>query len=203
MSTVPQAIDSNPLVAYRAPLRMPRRHAPVSGRHFVTKREDVMNNDSPLNIFPGDLTYRADPTLELDFALWEDNGSEMSAKEGVSMTMRKGYQEAMAKDFIVADRVKMAWKPDVAGRLTFMGRKGGDTTTPATVLMWRTGADYDRLQAMSPQLKESNSIQTSVEQKMAQSAAAMVQVTGNSDISSFVQLTDEQPETIHIGEEEE
>jgi hypothetical protein len=186
---------------------MPRRHAPVadssSGKHFVPARTDVKNNRSPLNPFPGDLTYKSDPTLELDFALWEDNGSSMSAKEGVSMTMFGLYKEAMAKEFIVADRVRMAWKPDPAGRLTFNGQAGGNTATPAMVLMWRTGAEADSVEAASDQLKQSAEIQTSVEDKIREKAAGYIAATGNDDIRIDVQYADEKPQTFDIGEDEE
>lgn len=207
MSSVPQMSDSNPLVAYRAPQRMPRRHAPVadspSGRHFVTDRLSVANSRSPLNPFPGDLTYKPNSSIELDFGLWEDNGSPMSAKEGVSMTMFGLYKEAMASDFVVSDRVKMAWKPDVAGRLTFNGAPGGSTITPATVLMWRTGEEYDRVQDANPQLKQSRDIQMSVNDKIKTKAAEYAATTGNPDIKSFVEFADEQPQTFDMGEDEE
>ncbi len=206
MSTVLQATDSNPLVAYRAPSRMPRRHAPVadspSGKHFVPDRINVANNRSPLNPFPGDLTYRPDPTIELDFGLWDDNGSPMSAKEGTSMMMFGLYKEAMAKDFIVADRVRMAWKPDAAGRLTFNGAAGGNTTTPATVLMWRTGEECDRVQNSNERLRESNDIQKSAEQRMAEKIGEMQAVSGNSDIGGYVKFAQDQPETVYLDDEE-
>lgn len=207
-SAAPQAaFASNPLVTDRTPQRMPRRHAPTaefaSGRHFVTDRLSVVNSRSPLNPFYGDLTYKPDPTIELDFGLWEDNGTPMSAKEGVSMTMFSLYKEAMAKDFIVADRVKMAWKPDVAGRLTFNGAPGGSTITPATVLMWRTGEEYDRVQEANPQMKQSRDIQMSVADKIKEKAAGYAATTGNSDIRSFVDFADEQPQTFDMGEDEE
>lgn len=188
------ATTANPLVSHRAPRRIPRIHARLHGQHFIPNREDVINASGALNIYPGDFTYRPDPALEIDFGLWEDSGQLKTVSEGMSMTMTKGYNVALASDFEVSARIQMAWKADVAGRLTFGGLAGG-MHSPTMVLMWRTGQKHDQLREANRELQQSNNIQQSVEQKMAESTATMSERTGEK-IRSTVTYEDDMEESI-------
>lgn len=181
-------VTTNPLANYRAPRRLPKNHAPVEGQHFVTRREDVCNDTSMLNIYPGDFTYIRDSSLELDFALWEESDTTQSINVFMIMTERKGYSVAQAKDFKTSERVKIAWRKDAAGRLTF-----GGMSKNSLVLMWRTGAKRDEVEAQS--LRWSNEIAKSFEEKMAEAMTASTENSSarlGADIKSTVTIEDDE-----------
>ena len=149
---------TNPVVSFRKPAKLSRS---TGSTHFDTKREDVVNDMSMLNIYPSDFTYLKDQTLEVDFALWEAREEIQSHNSYMRMTGRDGYQIAMASEWKVDTRLQNAWKADVAGRLTF-----GGMSTNTMVLMWRTGERYDI--AERQRLKVSDEIQKSAEEKKAE-----------------------------------
>lgn len=159
MSETP-SISTNPLVNYRAPKTAGAKKHPFRvGTHFHIRREDARHDVGTKNIYPGDFRYKPDPTLEIDFALWEDNGDSKSTDIYLNMTIRNGFQIAMAKDFdVVDDRLKMAWKGDLSKRLTY-----GGSATNTLVLMWRTGDAADQQEAFRQRL--SDDVQKTAEEK--------------------------------------
>lgn len=152
MSTT--ALQSNPLYNYR------KSDNPADG-HFMTQREDVYNDNSMLNVYPNDFTYRVDSTLEIDIALWEDLPRVEAQNQFLKMTGRDHFNVAMADDWDVNPRVAAGWKRDAGGRLTF-----GGFTTNTFVVMWRTG---EAARASSKKsLRMSDEIQKSAEQREAE-----------------------------------
>lgn len=159
MTTVP-IISSNPLASFRTPDSI---KAQTGETHFKTQREDVYNDTEGLSsIYPGEFTYKLDPSLEIDLALWEDDPDQpKSISLFYKMTGRDGYNVAMAKDWEVSERLRIAWKADVEGRLTLAGR-----SKKTLVLMWRTGESYDL--ANERRLRISNDVQKTAEEKQAE-----------------------------------
>lgn len=157
------ATEANPLYQFRAPEKLPKG-APqrVHGGHFLTPKEEVSNELSVLAIYPGMFRYRPNPSMELDFALWNDADDEQgySLRDWSRLT-GSGFMEAQAKDFEVQHRYRQLWRPDSAKRITLGGR-----TKPATVLMWRTGQVAEEKERAK--LARSDDIQKSVEQKAAE-----------------------------------
>lgn len=198
-------IESNPLVSYRAPSKMPRGvpRAPVHGRHFIPNQEDVVNDVGMLNVYRGDFTYTKDKTLEIEIGFWEDSGSERSVAMLFSM-QKRGWQFALAKEWELADRIKLAWRKDVGGRITFGGRSGG-TKEPTMVVMWRTGEQYDKYQKQRE--KQSDNINRSVEEQMAENVDNMahkfegVGLSSDLKFGGFQIQDDDEEERIDTGNE--
>jgi len=157
------AVQANPLFAFRAPANLPKGAVQrVHGDHFITPKEEVSNELSVLAIYPGMFRYRANPAMEIDFALWNDSDDDQgySLRDWSRLT-GAGFVEAQAKDFDVQYRYRQLWKPDMGKRITLGGR-----TKPATVLMWRTGEVANEKERAK--LARSDDIQKSVEQKAAE-----------------------------------
>lgn len=137
--------ETNPLYAFRAPAGI--KHHLVDGDHFVTRRQDVVNDSGAFNIYPGMFAYKPDRALEVDLAIWEDSsapGAEgmKSRANYYAMTTREGFQVCMAKEWdVIEEAAKIVWKRDDAGRLTF-GGAGVNTM----VLMFRTSERAERAQ---------------------------------------------------------
>jgi len=193
------AVDANPLFNFRAPKKLRKIHAPVHGEHFITKQEDVINaRGSVASVYPGDFRLRSNPTMEIDIKLWEDSDSDRSLLDWSRMTAA-GFQEALAKDFDINFSKRHLWRPDLGKRITLGGR-----TKPATVLMWRTGAEAQKEQ--EEKLRRSTDVQTSVEQKAAGAAKNWQREAGNLDLPADMEVTDVkitegEEETIQLKEE--
>lgn len=186
--------DANPLYNFRAPKRLPRKHAKVHGEHFITQKGDTINDGGIRSIYPGTFRLRSNPGLELEFKLWEDIDDErgQSLNHFLRMTVQQGFEVALAKEFDVDFRYRQVWKKDNGGRLTLGGR-----SKPAHVLMYRTGAKADEVAA--EKLARSTSIQQSAEQKAAEKVATASRELG-------VELTDvsiEEGEEIEVPVREE
>lgn len=149
--------STNPLWSFRKPEAIKRE---TGEAHFNTQREDVINDTGMLNVYPGDFTYK-DPTLEMDFGFWEDNGTPQSFATLWKMTGREGFEIAKAEEFKVSERIALAWQKDSGGRLTI---GGADKNT--MVLMFRTGEKASESQ--KKRLSMSDSVQQSVEEREAQ-----------------------------------
>ena len=198
MATEPQVTDftaenSNPLYNYRAPRKLPKKHARINaaGTHFIPEMEEVVNDTSMISIYPSYFRLRANPHQEIEFKLWEDRQKNVSPesikyakRDYQNMTMRDHFRVALAKEFDINERVKEWWKKDIGGRITF----GGESEN-ATVLMWRTGEEADA--AEKKKLRLSDSIQQSVEQKMAASAADLSTAAGM-EVSASVTIEEEE-----------
>lgn len=155
-------MSANPLVQYRAPKNF--RRADVENGYFQMKYGDIANDgDTVSRIYPSDFRFIPNPSLELDFKVWEDTENSMQAgqdarlfsfKTFMRLTRLDGYQVAMAKDFEIDPRVAMIWKADGGGRITM---NGAGRQSSALVLMWATGEQYDTNQ--SRRLKFSDQVQ--------------------------------------------
>ena len=190
-----QPSDANPLYRFRAPQRLPRKHAPVHGDHFITQKSDMANDTGIREIYPGYFRLRADPNLELDFKIWVDEDDERgeSMSQWLRLTTMEGFAEAQFKDFDINFRIRNVWKKDQGGRITLGGR-----SKPAHVLMFRTGEVA--AQRETERLAKSTDIQKSVEQKAAETA-------GKAGYSGHgIEVTDvsmEEGEEIELGPKEE
>jgi len=191
--------DANPVYSFRAPKKLPEKHAAVHGEHFITDQKDVINDRSSVAaIYPGYFRLRSNPTQELDFKLWEDREDTHSLRDWARMT-GEGFTEALAKDFDINFRVRHLWRPDTGKRITLGGH-----TKPALVLMYRTGEEAQRKQ--EEKLRLSTDVQTSVEQKAAGAAKNWQREAGNLDLPADMEVTDVkitegEEETIQLKEE--
>lgn len=166
--TAEQLTRSNPLVAFRVPKTLQRKF----GTHFLTQRDDVINETEGLtSVYPGEFTYMKDPTLEIEIATWEDSAHPKSISMYFKMTGKDGYNVMMADEWKLADRIAIAWQKDASGRLTLKGR-----ATDTLVLMWRTGENHD--DAQKRRLRISDEIQMSAEERNAKMQDAAARLGG-------------------------
>jgi hypothetical protein len=177
----------NPMRMFRAPENWQRLRRPdIENGYFTTRRETVENVQSALAIYPQDFVYKPNPTLELEFKLWEDYiSSDQRSVHTHMKLLGEGYNIALAKDFWVNPRVAMAWKSDGA-RLTFGGQK-----QPALVLMWCTGEEADATE--QKRLRWSNDVQRYAEKTMEKLSENL----GKAGIATV------RPPSVTIGESEE
>lgn len=188
--------EANPLYRYRAPQRIPRKHASLHGDHFITQKGEVANDTGIREIYPGYFRLRSNPAQELDFIIWEDIDDERgeSMAQWLRLTTMEGFAEAQFKEFDINFRIRNVWKKDQGGRITLGGR-----TKPAHVLMVRTGEVAAEREA--ERLSKSDDIQKSVEQKAASAVRQASEKTGQE-----IELTDvsmEEGEEIEVGLKEE
>jgi len=151
---------SNPLVDFRIPENLQQR---LGKTHFDTRREDVINDaGTMLNIYPGEFTYKTDPTLEVQITLGEDYPDLIARRTWMRMVgSLEGYQPMMANEWEIAEHLKHSWKPDSSGRLTF----NGDSTS-TLVLMWRPADKWET--SRKRELSASDRVQKTAEQVAAE-----------------------------------
>jgi hypothetical protein len=186
--------NANPLVAFRAPRRLPRVHVPVMDGHFYPKREDY-NANSMLEIMPGDFIYKPDPTLEIDLKVYAEDNSAESAKSSFNLFGREGFKAATTDEFEIAEHMAFLWVADAGKRIVLQhGQR-----VAVMVLVWRTGEAYDRAQRRLT--AASDEVQKTMEAKMAEMADAASEKYGN-QIRSTVTVADEDVYETHEGDEE-
>lgn len=175
--------ESNPLVNFRAPRRLPRIHAPVIGGHFFPKRQDMIA-DTMLDIIPGDFAYTPDRILELDLRVYAEDASTESAKSSFNLFGREGFRVATTEHFEIAEHMRHIWGEDAGKRIVMQHGKRVATM----VLVWRTGEAYDKAQKRLT--FQSDNIQKTMEERMAESAEAASSAVGQA-IHTTVAVTDE------------
>lgn len=177
---------SNPLYEDRAPRYVPKVHAPIVGAHFVTNPADI-SNDSFMNLHRGDFTYKKDPTIEIELAIWKDDQSDIAFRGFSVKTTKEGFNVAMAKDWTIGPRIKHMWQEISGGRIGIAYPNG------PLVLLWRTGEKADEVRKR--QSHDSDDVQKTVEQKMAEKAEAFSSATG---IAAESRVVIEDDETVTV-----
>lgn len=87
--------------------------------------------------FRGDIVYIKDPTLEFNFAWWDDNGSEDSTRMYMLMTIEKGFTECEAKDWNIRPILRRVIE-QVDGRLVIRARRNLTGKDEYHVLYYRS-----------------------------------------------------------------
>lgn len=115
-----------------------------------------------LHIGPGDLVFKADPSVEMHFK-WIEMDDHTYATEQYINAVNEGYQFVTTDDFSIRPTLRQIWKGNTEKIVTLGGKDKG-TLAP----MWVTAERFHELELR--ERRTSDSIDKDLKDKMSQAA---------------------------------
>lgn len=90
---------------------VPKVH-PISGAPLPGTRASVQGEIGLKTFMKGDIFFKDAPEKNFQFMPWPDDGTEMSRKIYIDLTLRKGFAACRVEDWIIRPELSMIWSAE-------------------------------------------------------------------------------------------